>query len=151
LEAAATEPRVRIEQELKTNEKGSGAGTIMMYSARRIAVVLLVTLAPYWADAGGGWYLLGPPIVLGGVGGRPSGDGALRDWTQLGAFATAAECEAEHSRVYDRAVRELNEAKAEAKGMPAGPDRDLFEMAQLMKIITPLESLCVVSDDPRLR
>jgi hypothetical protein len=48
-------------------------------------------------------------------------------------------------------LSELNQAKAEAKGMAAGPDRDLFEMAQLMKIITPLESLCVVSDDPRLR
>jgi hypothetical protein len=118
--------------------------------ARRAALTVLVTLAPYGADAGGGWYLLGPPIVQGGVGWRRSAD-ALRDWTQLGAFATAAECEAEHSRVYDRAVRELNAAKAEAKGMPAGPDRDLFEMAWLMKIITPLESLCVVSDDPRLQ
>ncbi len=116
----------------------------MMQFGRRAAVTLFVTLAPYGADAGGGWYLLGPPIVQGDV-------GALRDWTQLGAFATAAECEAEHSRVYDRAVRELNEAKAQVKGMPAGPDRDLFEMAWLMKIITPLESVCVVSDDPRLR
>ncbi len=115
-----------------------------MHSANWIAVVLLVTLAPYGADAGGGWYLLGPPIVQGDV-------GALRDWTQLGAFDTAAACEAEHSRVHDLALRELKEAKAEATGIPAGPDRDLFEMARLMRIIAPLESLCVVSEDPRLR
>ncbi len=122
-----------------------------MQFARRAAVTLLVTLAPYGADAGSGWYLLGPPIVRGDDGWRPSADAPLRSWTQLGAFDTAAECEAEHSRVYDRAGRELNEAQAETKRIPAGPDRDFFEIARLMKIVTPLDSLCIVSDDPRLR
>jgi hypothetical protein len=126
-------------------------GSPMMHCACRIAVVLLVTLAPSGADAGGGWYLLGPPIVQHDDGSRPSGDTPLRSWTQLGAFDTAAACEAEHSRVYDRARRELSDAQAEARRMPAGADRDFFEMARLMKIITPLESACIDSDDPRLR
>lgn len=104
-----------------------------------LAPVLSVLLVPTTAAAGG-WYLVTPPI-------HGDGDtvdvrvlGPLRDWTQRRAFDAAQECERARDQLMRAAEQSLGSS---AHRRPFSP--------LVAKGIAESSSLCVASDDPRLK
>lgn len=115
-------------------------------------------------SAAQGWYLLNPPFQ--GASSSSFGEGCdakrcepdllapLRSWRQYKSYDTAKECELEKTAKISYEVGESNRAQAELKSVTNGEDRawknGLVKMS-LGILIRWQKSLCIASDDPRLK
>ena len=117
------------------------------------AFVFLLGVSTAW---GGGWYLVGPPIVSRATGSQeiwwllPTA--SLRAWERLQAFDSAAACEDEREKVLNdgRRLREPSEKiwpVLEGSNPPrlVALQRDALFPAQMTMV------RCIASDDPGLR
>ena len=120
-----------------------------------VSIVLLLALPRAWA--GQGWYLL-QPLPRGSSAGRlqyePDLTAPLRSWTQYRSYDTAKECEAEKKTNTNSQREVLSKHQAELKQVTNPEDPYWKEQTVLMSFgiwNTWRNSLCIASDDPRLK
>lgn len=131
-----------------------------------ILVILLMgvagSLGQTWA--GRGWYLLNPPFkgatktsFAEGCGEKrcePDPTAPLREWRHYRSYNTANECETEKKARTQYEAGELNKAQAELKSSTNAEDRvwkDGIAKTSFGIWIRWQKSLCIASDDPRLK
>ncbi len=130
-----------------------------------IALVLIaVLLVPAFAGAAEGWYLLVPPPseynenaeFLQGY--NILTDKPLPQWSQQGAYESAADCEATRSSLTLREQNVYSKSKADyMKALGGGTDSPVLKGQRLLlegssaTLWALLISRCIRSDDPRLR
>src|SRR5215467_1688857 len=93
---------------------------------KKIGLIILASLALSAPCYAGGWYYVWPPSVNG----IPNDSAPLSEWTQNGAFDTAAACEDHASEIYYRIEKQQ------------GVNAAVTLVASSAK--------CIASDDPRL-
>ena len=99
-------------------------------------------IAKAMLSAGLGWYLLSPPVYTAGPRqGEIALDASYPEWSQLGAFDSATECEIGASDVR----RKARESAVAMKG----DDKETRQLRSFMA--ASAVARCVASDDPRLR
>jgi hypothetical protein len=107
-------------------------------------LMLLCSFVAVSASAGQGWYLLLPPIAVseGGDDAKIHRERSLPAWTQISAFDSAAECEAERGRKQSFAASEIQ----------GGKMKDANPLIRAMAVaFASMTTLCIASDDPRLK
>lgn len=130
---------------------GVGREDEAMLPLVRAATVMLLPMAlPTGAWGGCGWYLLAPPVALGGV--IPGLEAPLSRWTQLAGFDQPTACEQERVSRIKKAAKEMEDSSKKELSAPerrSPPDlMARFESATQLSIVI---ARCIPTYDSRLR
>jgi hypothetical protein len=113
---------------------------------QRLTLVTLVLLALLMAPAhaGQGWYVLTPPLDSAQQDWKVRLWAPLSQWSQDGAFDSAHDCERE---------RKTRKAMADEQILASPPQETMDVRTKLLlrSNAARLLSLCIASDDPRLK